>query len=459
MIKKNGPSIRCVSVFALFFMLSPVPRAGFAEEAGKSVEEQRRDTIRYGTESEIASLIQSLKSENADYLDDELAVLVQRTLNRSVLTGIFEFFAEREKGGLEERALRALAEWDNEANETVIAAINYLGSVKSAGAVRELEALIGQEDTRFRPQAFRALGRIAGGNGTLRDEITAYLMDYYTARMPPDDIRREIVSALGAARSTDAVSFLSRLAENSDERLTIRIAAVESLSAIGDGGGLDAILEGISARDPNLRAASIAALGPFSGDTVDNAILEAFRDSYYRTRTGAAEAAGKRKMAAAIPYLEYRARNDDIPGVKDAAIRALGDIGNSAALSVLDSLFGERRNADRVRILAAEMLIREDAGRYAGKLIAELDEAKRGNQTALYNGFLRVISSARTGEMEALAERLLALGGVIEKSYALDIINSNRFTRLIPQVELLADPKNGTISRKAQGILENLRRQ
>jgi hypothetical protein len=164
-------------------------------------------------------------------------------------------------------------------------------------------------------------------------------------------------------------------------------------------------------------------------------------------------------MAAAIPYLEYRALHDEVPAVKDEAIKALANIGEPAALAVLESLFTNRRSTDRVRILAAEMLIRENADRFAQKVIVELDEAKRRNQTTLYNGLLRVIGGARTREIESLAERFLATGGVVEKSWALDMINNNSFTRLVPQVELLADPKNGNIARKAQGILENLSRE
>jgi HEAT repeat protein len=446
-------------LLALYVLLSASLLSFAQEEAPvKSVEEQRRDTILYGTESEIASLIQTLKNENVSYLDDELVNLVEGTLNRNILTGVFTFFADRGKEGLEGRALRAITEWDAEANETIIAAINYLGKVQNAAAAQPLESLIKNEETRVMNYVFRALGRIAGGHENLRDDIARYLMDYYTERIPPDENRRELVLALGETGSKEAVSFLKNLADNSDERLTIRMAAVESLSKIGDEDGLASILEGISSSDPNLRAASITALGPFSGREVDHAIQEAFRDSYYRTRIGAAQAAGQRKMAAAVPYLEYRALHDEVPAVKDEAIKALAAIGAPAALSVLDSLFSDRRSTDRVRILSAEMLIRENAGGYAQKVIVELDEARRRNQTALYNGLLRVIGGAKTGEVEALAERFLASGGVIEKSWALDMINNNRFTRLIPQVELLADPKNGTISRKAQAVLENLRR-
>ncbi|MCL2810049.1 MAG: hypothetical protein FWD24_08335, partial [Treponema sp.] len=78
--------------FLVFFFLLSFPL--FAQQ---DVEATRRDTIQYGTETEIASLIQSLRTENADYLDDELMVLIETSKNQRILTGVFGFFGEREK--------------------------------------------------------------------------------------------------------------------------------------------------------------------------------------------------------------------------------------------------------------------------------------------------------------------------------------------------------------------------
>jgi HEAT repeat protein len=427
-----------------------------ANAAQKSVEEQRLETIRYGTENEIASLIQTLKTENVFYLDDELITLVQRTLNRNILTGVFTFFSDRGKSGLEERALKAVTEWDGEANETIIAAIEYLGKVADTDAITPLESLLSAEERRFNSSIFRALGRIAGAHEDPRDEIAVFLKDYYTDRVPADEVRREIVTALGETGSPEVISFLIDIAGNNDERSAIRMAAMDALSKIGSPKGLPAILEGVSSQDPNLRSASVAALGPFSGPEVDHAILEAFRDAYYRTRLGAAWAAGKRKLTEAVPYLVYRAEHDEVPAVKDESIRALGEIGTEETFAAMDSLFSSRKTPDRVRILCAEILIREKPDVFAVKVIAETDDAKKRNQNSLYNGLLKALSTAKTPGVEDLAKRFLVSGGITEKSYALDIIVNNRFTSLARDVEALLDDKNQSLSRKAKASLAAL---
>jgi hypothetical protein len=170
----------------------------------------------------------------------------------------------------------------------------------------------------------------------------------------------------------------------------------------------------------------------------------------------AAQAARDRRFVEAVPYLRYRAERDDVPAVKDEAIKALGAIGGRDSLEFLASLFGERKNADRARILAAEMLLQNNADRYAPKVIEELDEAKRKNQTALYNGFLRVLGAAKSPVLEDLCKRFYASGGVVEKSYALDMTLNNNFRSLSAQVKELQDEKNGSLSRKSRLVAEKL---
>jgi HEAT repeat protein len=425
--------------------------------AQKTLEEQRLDTIRYGTDNEIASLIQTLKSEEADYLDDELIRLAGISSNRSILSALFSFFGERARKGLEERALRAVSVRDDEANETILAALDYLGNVKAGEAVEVLEKLLDGEERRFINAAIRSLGRIGGGNPDRADSIAEYLIDYYADRDGDDETHREIVLALGETGSRAGTSFLTEIAADNDEGPGIRMAALNALSKIGDPGGLKVIVDSVSSRDPNIRSTAVSALGPFSSPETDRAILDAFRDTYYRTRLAAAQAAGRRKMEDAVPYLSYRAERDEVPQVKDEAIRALGAIGNAGAIRVLDTLFSERKSADRVRILSAEMLIQRDPDRYAQKVTAELDDAKRRNQIPLYNGLLRVISTAKTRAVEDLVRRFFAAGGVIEKSYALDMTANNGFRDLTGQVEALTDEKNGSLSRKAKATLERLK--
>ena len=472
MMNKKSLKILCLS-YCLFFTAIIAPAQEIDEtkttQTVKTIEEQRLDTLRFGTETEIASLIQAIKNEKVTYLDTELIDIAQNTRNRNILSGIFSFFGDMEKKGLEERAIRAVAERDQEANESVIAAVDYLGRVRYGKATASLEELINSGETRLLNNAIRALGRAGRGedtdpdngdlaNGDLANSTAFYLLDYYNNRNPGEENKREIITALGETGSKTAVGFLSDLVKNSDERAVLRMAALDSISKIADSGGLDAVIEAVSSTDPNVRAAAIAALGPFTGEAAEKAILEGFRDSYYRTRIGAAQAAGKRKLESSVPFLQYRAEKDDVPAVKDEAIKALGAINSAESMAILDSLFSERKSSDRVRILAADMLLKNDADKFGKRVEIELEEAKNKKLTPLYNGFIRVLTTAKSPTLEDLARRFISGGGVIEKSLALDLVLNNGFVNFADEIrELLDEKKNGaSLARKAKSTLEKL---
>jgi len=430
-------------------------------------DEQRLQIIRFGTDTEIANLIKILRNEQpsspagqtnggesppASRLEKELMDLAQNTKNRSILTGVFAYFGDREMSGLETRARTAIEERDYEAGETVNAALLYLGNVKASGARDLFEDIINGEESRFITGAIQALGKTAEKDGPA--ETAEFLIDYYTNREPGDENRRLIITALGDMKAKEGTAFLVSIAENEDEKTPLRMAALDALAKISDPAGLDAVIGAVSSKDPNVRSAAVSSLGPFSGKDTEAAIIEAFRDSYYRTRIAAAKAAGERKLAAAVPYLRFRSENDDVPAVRDEAIKAMGLIGGDDTESALKDLFKERKNSDRVRINAGEMLLTHGKNDYVADIITEMDEAKAKNQTPLYNGFLRILGAAKSPKLEDLARRFFASGGVIEKSYAMDICSNNNFRGLADDIRKLTDPKNGSLSNKSRALLE-----
>ena len=439
------------------FSLSPETGVIEIMDPPPPLNEKYVNTLLYGTETEIAALIQTLRNEKDPSMDNSLMELAAASKNKNILTGILNFFAEREKKGLEERAIRLVEERDFEANETVYAAIDYLGKVNASHSVSTLRELINGGENRFLNGAIRAMGRAARGDIEAGDNAATFLLDYYVRGNPDNENQREILIALGETGSSVGVNFLSSIARNPDDRTVLRMAALDALAKIEDPDGLNAIIEAVSTSDPNVRSSAIAALGPFTGEEADRAILEGFRDSYYRSRIGAAQAAARRKLEAAVPFLCFRAENDDVPTAKDEAIKALGAIWNDEAVALLEKLFFDRKIADRVRILCGEMLLNNNSS-YTSRVIAELDDAKRRNQTALYNGFLRILGPGTSVDLESLARRFLLSGTVIEKSYALDMAVNNNFLSLEAEIRSCLDERrNGaSLARKARTTLDKL---
>jgi HEAT repeat protein len=371
----------------------------FADE--KADAEKRRDIIRYGTDSEIAALIGTLRSEKSGDFDGDLIEIADNTKNNAILTALFSFFADREQTGLERRALVLLENYTgiredsvDTHNDVVLGAIDYLGKMKNADAAGALGSILDGDSGPFTNAAIRAYGRIAATTGG--DEAADYLIAYYRERDPAGETQREIVTALGETGSKNATAFLVELINNQEERYVLRMAALDAAAKIGDKAAKEAVVNAVLANDPNVRSSAVAALGAFDGDDVEKAILDAFRDSFFRTRLGACAAAGKRKLADAIPYLRYRALNDEAAAVRDEAVKALGEIGSSASIGVLDEIFENEKTPDRIRSLAAEMLIKQRPGTYTAKITAALEDAKKKNRAALAAGLERALAAGKS---------------------------------------------------------------
>jgi HEAT repeat protein len=438
-----------------------------ASGAWADESQDRLDVIHYGTETEIAALIESLKKDTAytdDKLDAELVRLARTTKNKKIITGVFSLFGGKEKDGLGDTALAIIENRADETPDIVTAAIEYVGKIQPPKAAAVLREVINDGASDFLGPAIRALGGVAGsgaggsGNaGSSVDEITDFLIDLYTNHDPGAGTDGTIVTALGETKSKKAVPFLVDLVQDGEQSGSLRIAALEALAKIGDGAALDVILGALSATEPAVRTAAVAALSPFSGSRVNDAIIESFRDSVFRIRAVTAKTAGERKLAAAIPYLKYRAEKDEARIVREESIRALGAIDTNAAHSALENLFSEPKNPDYVRIMAAEMLLNNNADAYVQRVIDAMDDAQKTRKTTLYNRFLRLLSNAKSDKLKSLAERFFASGSAVEKSAALDIVRTNRFTALTEAVRSLMDKKNGAaLATKAQSVLENL---
>ena len=445
----------CFLTALLAFFAAPFIAA--QSQGAAQADSLRRDVIRFGTETEIAALLTELRAEGAEEFDAEIIALASGTTNHRILTVAFNFFAERERAGLEARALRALEDRLDEHSETVLAAIDYLGRVGEREAMLELRALVDSGERRFSLNAIRALGRIGGvsGGGTA-DDMAEYLIETFRGADGEPGVQREAVLALGANASGAAVEFLGEISADNLSGQFLRVSAIEALSRIGDPRGLDAILAGVSSGEPHVRAASVQALGPFSGAAVDEAILEAFRDSHEATRIAAARASRERVLVAAVPYLRFRATRDESLTVREHAIRALGAIGGFEATETVEEIFSERRGNARLRIVAAEVLMEINANAYIERLVEEMDEARRANLTALYNGFLGIVGGAVSGGMEDIARRLLGERGISERSQAIEIIANNSLFGLAEELRALAEDSNAALARRAQRALERM---
>jgi HEAT repeat protein len=443
---------------AAFYVLFFAAMAAGAAETSGAEEEALRQTINYGTDSEITELVKKLRDGNIDSLDGDLIRLAEKTRNQNIILAVFSFFNERSVKGLEDTAIAILSGRENETPQKVTAAIDYLGAVKEKKAVPALTEIVSSGGGQYDGQSIRALGKIAG-SGMSRaeaDAITETLLDYYNNGAANAGNREAVIAAVGNSGGEGAAAFILGIVNDAELGTPLRMAALEAAGKLKDEAALDSIIAAAASADPNIRYAAVGALGSFDSKDAAAVILESLRDSYFRTRLAAIRSTKTQALKEAVPYLRYRAERDEAAVVREEAVLALGEIGGNAAEAALAAMLDDTKNSDALRSLCAEMLIKNDADAYAGRIIAKLDEASAKKQTALYKGLLKALSTARTRKVEDLTARLFASKDVTEKFYALDMAANNGFTAFKAEAEALSKDKNLSLAGRAKKTLEKL---
>src|SRR3954471_14895411 len=179
------------------------------------------------------------------------------------------------------------------------------------GDERTARALLADDDATVRGTALRALARMgaiapADVEQALADtdagvrrracEVAANVPDVALRPTLSDNDASVVEAAAWAlgergASSSDAVDDLVTVAREHDEPLC-REAAVAALGAIGDEGGLPAILDAASSDRPAVRRRAVVALAAFDSLQVEQTLRDALNDRDWQVRQAAEDLLG-----------------------------------------------------------------------------------------------------------------------------------------------------------------------
>lgn len=178
-----------------------------------------------------------------------------------------------------ETARRHLGDSDPEVRATALGALQRAGDLRP----EELEKALIDSAAAVRQRAAELIAELPGDQPP---SLLALLED------PEPSVVEAAAWACGERTPPEpgVVPCLAQLTTGHDEPLC-REAAVAALGAIGDDGGLEAILEATQDR-PAIRRRAVLALAVFAGPEVDAALERARRDRDWQVRQAAEDVSG-----------------------------------------------------------------------------------------------------------------------------------------------------------------------
>lgn len=383
------------------------PDPAEAAAAAAKLEASRRDSIRYGIDSEIGDLIQKLASEKDSRYNDDLLALLGSSRSPKLRSSVLDFLAGLEWPGAESFALSLVGDRDNSDQDLVYSALSYLAAIKSKEAVKLSGDLIKEDNKKLLPALVRLMGR-AGGEAEEK-----LLLDWFDGDTATPALKEEAIKALGEIGSSAAAEKLGKLVEDATGGKAARMYACASLAKIKNDSSIPSLVKASIDADPNVRTSALTALGAFASgssaasEEARGALVQGLRDSYANARIAACKAAASGKVTAALPFLRYKAQSDPEKAVKTEACRSLAILGGDS-YAFLREMLEDKKVDSALRVLNFGLLARYDAPSSMGVLEARLKAESIEKDRSFYTSLAREIANADLAPLIAPLARVLA---------------------------------------------------
>jgi HEAT repeat protein len=435
----------------LLVLASPPAMADTVAPAAGSPEEiaRRTATIRYGIESELLDLFKTLVSEKEGRYDDEILALFKKTSSAKLKIAILDLYRQLAWKGGEDEALAVVKGRDNQDQNLVAGALDYLAELRSKRALEYSKTLLDENNKAYIVPLIRLLGR---AGGPAEEEI---LLGWLKGDAPTQQQREAAIRALGDIGSDKAADSLMKIVEDPAAQRFERVYAAGSLAKIGRKSALASLIKAANGDDPTVQAAAIEAIGSFSGPEAETALVEGLRDSFPKSRIAACQALAKLRLASALPNLEYKASNDPEKTVKTEALKAIGEIGGKEAFAYIETVVADKKADAGLRVTGYGILARKNAAGSLASLSSLLLEEGKTVDRLFYTALVREIAGASDApDITQLAKILLSdkdylirLGGL---EWAKATLSPDIRTTL---ADLAAKDPNEAVRKKAAEIL------
>ena len=204
--------------------------------------------------------------------------------------------------------------------------------------------------------------------------------------------------------------------------------AAESLGLMEKKESVPVLVQLFLENDPNLRQYVIKGLSHFP-DVVEaqETIMQGIRDEHWRVRQEAIKTAKENKMTDAVPYLIYRAKNDNEKIIKEEAYTSLAALNSSEGNEFMISQLQERKVGDATKKKIVEVLLKE---KHAGqKEILQLAEEclKDDKRKDLRYAIGKELAKYENPDFEDICLKYLQSKDSTTQSLGLDMYKMNKF--------------------------------
>lgn len=419
------------------------------KDEGKDAIKDKKETLAYGIETEILSLIKDLISNEDPRFSDDLYELFYSTKSVPVREKIIEYFTKIKDPCIEDYAIEILEDPYDEKSSTVEMLFRYVSEVKTKEAVPCVLNLLDSEDETYFNGALTTLGEVGG------PDEARYLVEY----LDRDDLtlsqRQSLMKVLGRLKAESTWDKLSEICQDEEENSFVRMYAAEAIGAMKKPESLPILIDLFESGDPNFRVYVIKGISNYDSAEAKKVIIQGIKDAHWKVRQESIEAVERMNITEAVPYIIYRAKNDPENVIKEKAYQALSKLNSSEANDYLIETVTSKKGTDAAKSKACEALLKNTkAGQ---KEIAELAVELAGDDKRKPFRYTvgKLIAKYPDSEFSVVCEAFLQSKDAQTCALGLDMFASGRYASCEAKVkEISENEKAGANYKKARKILQ-----
>ncbi|WP_147615907.1 HEAT repeat domain-containing protein [Treponema pectinovorum] len=416
-------------------------------------KKENEETLKYGMEEDIISLIDNLlKNEDVRFVD-EVYDLFYSTKNTAIREKILEYFTKLKDPCLEDYAISILEDPYDEKTSTVNAVFNYVQAVKTKAALKPVLALLESDDEKYFTPSLTTIGEIGGS------EEAVFLSEYLKREDLTLAQKQNLVKVLGKIKAVETFESLVQMATDEDENSFVRMYSAEAIGSMQKEEAVGVLVKLYEDNDPKLRTYVIKGLSYFpENEEAKKTILQAIRDSHVAVRLEAIEVCKKNDFKEATPFIIYRLEKDKEDSIKKISYDALAFLNTKEGNEYLVKHITDKKVADNPKSRIARALLEYgNAGEKEIIALAEeslTDDRRKSLRYALGKEFAKYGRKS----FSEICKKYLESKDSATQGTGLDIYAKGRYEDITPLVRKLVldgakNSKNNVNATKAEKIL------
>lgn len=437
-------------IIALLIVLAFIPCLLFGQEnEDRAITEIWREVLLFGIDSEVLTIIKSIKQAREQSLNEQLLELFEESANPQIRLAVLNYFRDSDYGGAVNSAATLLEDENLEDSELLVTLMGYLSRLEAVQSRDRIEYLVDSSEELVAEAAIGALSKIGDENSA------QFLVERLENGEFSEKMKPRIIVALGDLEYQGAVEILMEIVQNGEQERTWRMYAAISLGKIGDKKAVSAIKSLFEEQDSLIKMYAASGLAYFDMKEVQDILIQGLRDSNVRVRIASAKALAHKEAKDAVDILIYKAKHDPENKMRMEAIVALGEIGTANAFVFLREEFQNKHSGFLYRETALDALCENDLPGSLGTIEEVIETEWPNKDTGVLEFVAKRLSRVESKSLKKTLARFLQSKNLYVRIYGLRGVELNRINDLRGQIEdMSTEDPHPAVRQVALSVLE-----